>query len=290
MRDGMNRRIEEYLESIVAPEYENAEHRESLRQSCSARQEEQDHGRSNEAQANCLCPGCPGVRRDADGRRRARAGVCVQGEDRRAYVFYRQPVVQKTIDVDGKTVTISDGSPRIDHLERAQLQTRRAEDEGRSGGGGPTAEGREAQADRVLRRRSTDARTGATASSTPCRMGGRKDMGEGDPNQQFPEALQTVDMKELYRLRNAGKGRAPAPTEEALDGRVFAFERYRLTLADGRQVIHSIGKPTASVDSVSLERRAGIKVGKMPATEIDVAQKEAGLRRSRRCVRRERVT
>ena len=54
-----------------------------------------------------------------------------------------------------------------------------------------------------------------------------------------------VSSQEVWDLISAGKAEVVGTTVESVDGRVFGFVRYRMTLADGREVVHSIGKPMA---------------------------------------------
>lgn len=68
-------------------------------------------------------------------------------------------------------------------------------------------------------------------------------MGENDPDEEVSEKAWSVDVKEVWELRRAGKGEFLDPEEEEVKAKVFVFERYKITLEDGREVIHSIGVP-----------------------------------------------
>lgn len=72
-----------------------------------------------------------------------------------------------------------------------------------------------------------------------------KTMGESNPDETFSMKAAKAKPKEVLELRRSGAGELLAPKEEALDGRMFTFERYRLILKDGTEVIHSVGVPRA---------------------------------------------
>ena len=76
--------------------------------------------------------------------------------------------------------------------------------------------------------------------------GRERTMGEGDPDEAWSEKAGSVDPKEVWALRRAGEGVLLSPKEEEVNGRMFTFERYRFTLKDGREVIHSVGTPSST--------------------------------------------
>jgi hypothetical protein len=64
--------------------------------------------------------------------------------------------------------------------------------------------------------------------------------GEGG---EYPSEKVHAVLGEAVRLRLSGKGELTGTKEEEVKGTIFAFERYKLTLNDGRVVILSIGTP-----------------------------------------------
>lgn len=60
---------------------------------------------------------------------------------------------------------------------------------------------------------------------------------------EYPSEKVHAALGEAVRLRLAGKGKLTDTKEEEVKGKVFTFERYKITLSDGREVILSIGTP-----------------------------------------------
>lgn len=66
----------------------------------------------------------------------------------------------------------------------------------------------------------------------------------GGAVQRNDEPVVDLDqLKELWGLRQQGKGERLEPIEREHESRAFAFERRRIVLSDGTVVTHSIGKP-----------------------------------------------
>ena len=73
---------------------------------------------------------------------------------------------------------------------------------------------------------------------------GREDtVGENDPDEEVSRKVLSLDVKEIFTLRKEGKGDLLDPKEVEVKGKIFIFERYRITLSDGTEIIHSIGVP-----------------------------------------------
>jgi hypothetical protein len=68
-------------------------------------------------------------------------------------------------------------------------------------------------------------------------------MGEGGFGERTPEKVLSVNVKEIWELRKAGKGELLEPVEKEMKGKIFTFERHKFKLKDGREVIRSIGTP-----------------------------------------------
>jgi hypothetical protein len=58
----------------------------------------------------------------------------------------------------------------------------------------------------------------------------------------------SVDVKEIWKLRKEGKGEKLDPVEKEVRGRIFVFDRQKIKLSDGREIIHSIGEPKEQQD------------------------------------------
>ena len=58
-----------------------------------------------------------------------------------------------------------------------------------------------------------------------------------------PSEMRSFDIREVYRRRRTGECEPLDPTKETIEGKVFVFDRVKVTTSDGREVIHSIGKP-----------------------------------------------
>lgn len=77
--------------------------------------------------------------------------------------------------------------------------------------------------------------------------GREQTMGERNPDEAWSKEAGSVDLtKEVWALRKAGEGVLLSPKEEEVNGKTFTFERYRFTLKDGREVIHSVGTPSST--------------------------------------------
>ena len=274
----MSREFEQDLANASPPEYENPRHRELLRaqllgeferrRQMTARRRRMTliYGVLALVGISTIVVAHPVVR-----------GYVLQGLWDGAYVFQRRSTNTVVMDVDGRKVgtasttvvmiTPNDSKSKVD-----VDQTRRDLEE--------IDRLRQAGARELVRITETEV-AGTSHRSYGFKYtlsdGRTRTMGEGDPNVNIPEAIQSLDIAELYRLRNTREGLLLSPTEEVIDGSVFRFERYRLVLPDGREVVHSIGKPTESYASVSPERRATIKIGRSPASQIDMGQKKADL-------------
>ena len=89
-----------------------------------------------------------------------------------------------------------------------------------------------------------DSEVGRTYSYKYVLADGREStMGENDPDEEISEKVMQVDVKEIWELQHAGKGELLDPAEKEVKGKTFIFERRKLTLDDGREVILSIGTP-----------------------------------------------
>lgn len=77
--------------------------------------------------------------------------------------------------------------------------------------------------------------------------GRTRDMGEiadGTPvysQEQWKEF--SPQLKEFFRLRDAGTGEDLSTYEETVEGRIFSFKREKYVLSDGTEVIYSVGTP-----------------------------------------------
>jgi hypothetical protein len=78
---------------------------------------------------------------------------------------------------------------------------------------------------------------------------GREETVADSPPGRIPEKGSSVDINEVYKLRMTGKGELLEPEEREVEGRVFTFERQKVTLSDGREVIHSIGTPKEETEA-----------------------------------------
>jgi hypothetical protein len=71
----------------------------------------------------------------------------------------------------------------------------------------------------------------------------------GEPADDMPLYSQeqwkefSPQLKEFWRLRDAGPGEDLGTYEETVEGRVFSFKRERYVLSDGTEVIWSVGTP-----------------------------------------------
>lgn len=64
-----------------------------------------------------------------------------------------------------------------------------------------------------------------------------------NPEEEIPQKILSLDRREISILLREGKGELLEPEEEEISGKVFVFERYRLKLSDGNEIIRSIGVP-----------------------------------------------
>ena len=80
------------------------------------------------------------------------------------------------------------------------------------------------------------------------------ELGEGVPGRSVPVRMQSMDIKEIVTRSRAGEGELLPPKEEVVNGRTFVFKRRKITLSDGRKVIHSVGAPKMSDSAVASEQ------------------------------------
>jgi len=109
-------------------------------------------------------------------------------------------------------------------------------------------------------------------------------MGEGDPEEwkepKDLEKLLSVDVNEVWKLRRERKGELLEPEEKEIKGKPFVFKRFKTTLSDGREVIHSIGVPkerASELESVSPRSITGRTTSGLieeQAKEIDALRKQ----------------
>jgi hypothetical protein len=109
-------------------------------------------------------------------------------------------------------------------------------------------------------------------------------MSEGDPEERKElkdlEKLLSVDVKEVWKLRRERKGELLEPEEKEIKGKTFVFKRFKTTLSNGLEVIHSIGVPKERASELEFmppmdkQHKTDGGLSKEQAREIDALRKQ----------------